>query len=346
VKATRVPRGVLAQQPLDGALLARDLRDGAGRIAFHKGKALGEGDRDALCALSWDELHLVHLEQGDVHEDAAGERLARAAAGEGTAVGALGGGHWPIRSTHRGILAVRVDALADVNAVEGLGVYTLYDGQVVEAGEVVARAKIHPFAIARERIELAERLAGATGGLVLVRPFLARRVGVVVQESLGATALARFREAIGEKVAWFGATLLPPAPATPNANAVAAALDELLASGAELLVVAGSRPMDPLEPAYDALDIAGATFIRRGVPAHPGSLFWLAELRGVAVLGMPSCGLFSQATIFDLILPRLLAGESVGARELAALGHGGFLTRDMAFRFPPYRPARERGEVE
>jgi molybdopterin biosynthesis enzyme len=132
----------------------------------------------------------------------------------------------------------------------------------------------------------------------------------------------------------------------PRADAVADALGRLLGDGAELLVVAGSRPMDPLEPAYDALALAGGTFVRRGVPAHPGSLFWLAELRGVPVLGMPSCGLFSRATIFDLILPRLLAGERVGATELAALGHGGFLTRDMAFRFPPYRPARERGEVE
>jgi hypothetical protein len=61
---------------------------------------------------------------------------------------------------------------------------------------------------------------------------------------------------------------------------------------------------------------------------------------------MPSCGLFSQATVFDLVLPRLLTGETLDARALASMGHGGFLTRDMAFRFPPYRAARARGAVE
>ncbi|MCC7324843.1 MAG: hypothetical protein IT358_13465, partial [Gemmatimonadaceae bacterium] len=66
----------------------------------------------------------------------------------------------------------------------------------------------------------------------------------------------------------------------------------------------------------------------------------------VPIVGMPACGLFSQATVFDLILPRLLTGERLGVHDLAALGHGGFLTRDMAFRFPPYRQARERGAVE
>jgi len=84
---------------------------------------------------------------------------------------------------------------------------------------------------------------------------------------------------------------------------------------------------------------------RHGVPAHPGSLFWLAYLADVPLLGMPACGLFSQATVFDLVLPRVLAGERVGRAWLAELGHGGFLTRDMAFRFPPYRPAAGRGEV-
>jgi hypothetical protein len=81
------------------------------------------------------------------------------------------------------------------------------------------------------------------------------------------------------------------------------------------------------------------------VPAHPGSLLWVAALGPLPVLGMPSCGMFSQATMFDLVLPRLLAGEPVGAGELAAFGHGGLLNRDMAFRFPPYRAGQDRGAL-
>jgi hypothetical protein len=61
---------------------------------------------------------------------------------------------------------------------------------------------------------------------------------------------------------------------------------------------------------------------------------------------MPTCGMFSQATTFDLVLPRLLTGDRIGNREIAALGHGGLLSRDMAFRFPPYRATAARGELE
>jgi molybdopterin biosynthesis enzyme len=84
---------------------------------------------------------------------------------------------------------------------------------------------------------------------------------------------------------------------------------------------------------------------RHGAPAHPGSLLWIAEWQGHPVLGMPTCGMFSQATTFDLVLPALLAGETVANREIAALGHGGLLSRDMAYRFPPYRQGAARGEL-
>lgn len=56
--------------------------------------------------------------------------------------------------------------------------------------------------------------------------------------------------------------------------------------------------------------------------------------------------MFSQATTFDLVLPLILAGERIQNRELAALGHGGLLSRDMAYRFPPYRANAARGELE
>ena len=85
---------------------------------------------------------------------------------------------------------------------------------------------------------------------------------------------------------------------------------------------------------------------RVGVPAHPGSLLWLGRLGRVPVVGMPSCGLFSRATVFDLVLPRLLAGLPVDSQWLASLGMGGLLTRDVAARFPPYRPRQERGAVD
>jgi len=346
VRAVRHVRAVDGDTVVPGRLLTHDVRDAAGRLVLAKGSRLDAGDSALLGTLDWAELHLLALEDGDVHEAVAGERLAAAVAGDGVSVGSLSAGAWPLAATHRGILEVRRAALETVNLVDGLCVYSLFDAQVVDRGETVARAKIVPFAIDTATLERGERAAREHGGVVTVRPFLPMTVGAVVQESLGARAMARFEQALGEKVEWFGSTLLPPAFVSADVGAVADGLARVLAQGAQLIALAGSRAMDPLDPAFDALARVGARLVRHGVPAHPGSLVWLAQAGNVPIVGMPACGLFSQATVFDLLLPRLLTGAGVGPRDLAALGHGGFLTRDMAFRFPPYRQARERGAVE
>ena len=327
-------------------MLAHDLRDLAGRLAFRKGTVLQASDATALLALSWPELHLVGAGGDDIVETDAGEQLATLAAGPGCVVARPLTGHWPIAAAHRGILRVDVTALRAVNELDALAVYTLYDGQVVEGGEAVARAKVIPFAVPLSVLTRAREVSAAAGGLVAVRPFVPMRIGAVVSESLGTNATARFRDALEEKVSWLGSTLLTPAFVASTPNTVADGITGMVEQSADVIVVAGSRPKDPLDPAYVALERLGARVERRGVPAHPGSLAWLARLRDIPIVGMPSCGLFSQATVFDLLLPRILAGERIGPGELAALGHGGFLTRDMAFRFPPYRPAQDRGEVE
>jgi hypothetical protein len=340
-----VAREALAPDLIDGRVLTRDLRDTQGRIGFRKGQILHAADTEALARLRWNDLHLIAMEAGDLHEDDAGRRLAAAAAGSGVEVGEMSGGAWPLRSRWRGILEVDVDALARLNSVDGTSVYTLYRGQVVDEGETVARAKIIPLVIAEARVRDAEAVTGQGSGVIRVQPFRPTRAAAVVQDTLGAGQMGRFRDALGEKVAWFGSDLMEPVAVDASEEALADALARVVEAGAEVVVMAGSKPMDPLDPAFGALRRLGVSLERHGVPAHPGSLFWIARLRGVPVLGMPNCGLFSKATVFDLVLPRILAGEAVGAAELAELGHGGFLTRDMAFRFPPYRPTRERGEV-
>ncbi len=48
-----------------------------------------------------------------------------------------------------------------------------------------------------------------------------------------------------------------------------------------------------------------------------------AEMHDVIpIVGIPACGMYHKITVFDLVIPRLLAGERIGRDDLAALGHG------------------------
>jgi len=236
--------------------------------------------------------------------------------------------------------------LAETNAQPGVSVFTLWDLQPVDAGEVVAKAKVTPLAISERTVKQVEGSAWGASGLVTVRGFAPRTIGAVSRESLEPKQRARFEAALQEKVDWFGSRLLPLRYSGGDAGAVAADIEALIGEGADLVIMAGASALDPLDPVFLGIERAGGRMERHGVPAHPGSLLFLAWIGERPVLGMPTCGMFSQATTFDLVLPRLLAGERLDNAALAGLGEGGLMSAESAWRFPPYRKNAARGELD
>jgi hypothetical protein len=344
VKAVAQRREGATTDLLAGRVLCHDVRDAAGKVALGKGARLDAEAARTLLTLPWDELHLLALEAGDLHEEDAGRRLAASVTGDGVEVKGYSGGQWTLTATRRGLLRVDVARLAAVNVHEGVAVFTLLDRQPVDRGETVAKAKVTPLAIGADTILAVEQ--AARGGAVTVAAFRPVALGTVARESLEPKQRARFESALRTKIDWFGGRLLPVRFAGASPRAVADEMSALRAEGADVLIVAGASALDPLDPVFGGLTLLGARMERHGAPAHPGSLLFLARWQDLPVLGMPTCGMFSQATTFDLVLPRLLAGEAIANAEIAALGHGGLLSREMAYRFPPYRAGAARGELE
>jgi hypothetical protein len=345
VKAIALPRPGASVAALEGRVACHDVRDGAGKLVLRKGQTIDGTLAAAALGAPWDELHVLELEPGDLHEEAAGARLSQAVAGEGVEVKGYTGGQWTLAATRRGLLRVRAAALHEANRPAGVSIFTLSDLQPVEPGEAVAKAKVTPLAIAEATIKRVEALAWEAGGLLSVRGFAPRALGALTRESLEPRQRQRFEASLREKVDWFGSRLLPVRYSGGDAAGVAAELRALLAEGAEVLIVAGASALDPLDPVFLGVGLLGGRMERHGVPAHPGSLLFLARVGEVPVLGMPTCGMFSQATTFDLTLPRILAGEAIDNDDLAALGHGGLLSQDSAWRFPRYRETAARGEL-
>jgi len=346
MKVLAVRREGATAAALRDHVLCHDVRDASGSIVGHKGARLSADLAGTILAASWEEIHVIAAEPGDLHEEDAGRRLASAVVGEGVELKGYTGGQWTLAASRRGLLRIQRPRLTDVNALDGISVFTLFDRQPVEPGETVAKAKVTPLVIPEKTIAAVEEIARSTSGLVSVLAFRPECIGVVARERLEARQRTRFEAALQVKIDWFGGRLLGIRYAGATAAAVATELTSLRHDGARLLVVAGASALDPLDAVFGGLALAGARMERHGAPAHPGSLLWLAEWDGLPVLGMPTCGMFSQATTFDLVLPRLLAGDTVDNRALAALGHGGLLSRDMAYRFPPYRAGVVRGELE
>lgn len=329
---------------LVGGVLLASVRVGSTRVA--KGTRvdamLAAAILSAVRAGDVTELHVAWPDDDDVHEDDAAERLGLAIGGGGIDMAAPRQSKLDLTAKWDGVLHVQVQALVELNALDPLEVFTQLHGQCVIAGEVVASVKVAPHLVAGEVLRRGIRIAREGGPIIEVRPYLQLDVPAIICEAIDARERERFAAGASLKLQALGSrfTGIVDAVGRTPAEALQAALDALAqVEGARVVLVAGVSAGDTVAPFGDALDRVGGRFLRRGLPAHPGSMAWLATRGATRFLGLPSCGMFSMATAADLVLPRLLTGEPLDARGLAELSHGGVLTRDMRFRMPAY--ARE-----
>ena len=104
---------------------------------------------------------------------------------------------------------------------------------------------------------------------------------------------------------------------------ITAAILEAKAAGCELIFTTGGMSVDPDDRTPLAIKNTGADIITYGAPVLPGAMFLVSYLDGVPVCGLPGCVMYAKRTIFDLLLPRLLADDPITAEDIARLGEGG-----------------------
>ena len=183
MKAEALRGGDLNAASIAGAVLAQTLvdREDHHRALLVKGRILSSADWPVVARAGVDELHVVRIEPGDIHEDEAARRLGQMVAGPGIER------HGPIESQVRlsaainGIFEVDVARLGALNSIDDISVFTLFDGQLVSKGKTVAGVKVTPFVVREDRLREAESLTAGATGIVRVLAFRPMCVAILAQ---------------------------------------------------------------------------------------------------------------------------------------------------------------------
>lgn len=107
--------------------------------------------------------------------------------------------------------------------------------------------------------------------------------------------------------------------------------------GADIVLCTGGMSVDPDDRTPLAIRNTGARIVCYGAPVLPGAMFMLGHIendRKTAVMGLPGCVMFHGRTIFDLILPRIMADDEVYPEDIAKLGTGGLCLNCAVCAFP------------
>jgi molybdenum cofactor cytidylyltransferase len=315
-----------------GTILMHNVADEGGTRVLKKGTRLTEEHLAQLAQMGHAMVEVAVLEHGDVHEDEAALSLAAALQTEHLTLSRPGGGRVNLRVQVDGLLEVDADRLLELNMIPGLAVGTRRQHVVVgpsQETDNVATVKIIPFAVQRRLLDRALELAQRRPGIVEVRPFQpGRRVAMLlvgepsVHDRLGETFLpatqARLQRLAGQLVA--------TEAVVPEEEAIGRAAARLIEVADLLIIVGQTSIMDEDDTTLRALRAIGAEATLSGTPVEPGNLLALAYFPEKAVVCAPGCAQSLKRNVMDLVLPRLLLGDRLERRDVAALGLGGFLT--------------------
>lgn len=331
MKFARIPVDAAA-----GAILAHSVSAPGGSIK--KGRVLTATELARLKAAGLTHIIAAQLEPGDVSEDEAAGRIARAAAGENT--------HSSAPFTGRANLFADVAGLAEIDGArvhalnlidEGLTIATTTPFERVGQKQMVATVKIITFALPEDVVARAEALARTPAGLIRIAPLRAKTAGLILTR-LPATkpsVLAKRQQAIAGRLEGLGSRLGPVDTVDHEQGAVAAAIARMNAAGADpIIVFAASAIVDRGDVIPAGLVAAGGDILRLGMPVDPGNLMLLGRLGSADVIGAPSCAASPKLNGFDWVLERRLAGLDVASRDVAAMGLGGLL-KEIATRPQP-----------
>ena len=316
--------------------IIKDVKKGT---AFRKGHIVTEEDIPVLLSLGKDNLYIWEKTEGILHENEAAEYLRDICMNENMIQSEVKEGKIELIAEIDGLLKIDVDKLRAVNSLGEMMIATRHTNTTVKKGDKLVGTRIIPLLIEQEKMEKAKEVAGDRPILSLI-PFKKKKVGIVTtgNEVFYGRIKDTFGPVVAEKVKEFGADVIGQTIVNDDMEKITKAVEEFIEQGADIVLCTGGMSVDPDDKTPGAIKNTGARIVSYGSPVLPGAMMLLAyyekDGRELPIVGLPGCVMYAKRTVFDLVLPRLMADDMVTSDDLAGLGLGGLCLSCDICTFP------------
>lgn len=316
--------------------IIKDVKKGT---AFRKGHIVTEEDIPVLLSLGKDNLYIWEKTEGILHENEAAEYLRDICMNENMIQSEVKEGKIELIAEIDGLLKIDVDKLRAVNSLGEMMIATRHTNTTVKKGDKLVGTRIIPLLIEQEKMEKAKEVAGDRPILSLI-PFKKKKVGIVTtgNEVFYGRIKDTFGPVVAEKVKEFGADVIGQTIVNDDMEKITKAVEEFIEQGADMVLCTGGMSVDPDDKTPGAIKNTGSRIVSYGAPVLPGAMMLLAyyekDGRELPIVGLPGCVMYAKRTVFDLVLPRLMADDMVTSDDLAGLGLGGLCLSCDVCTFP------------
>jgi molybdenum cofactor synthesis domain-containing protein len=305
-------------------------------VAFKKGHIVKKEDIAKLLNLGKEHLYVWNLEKGYLHENDAALRIATAVMGDGVTLSEPKEGKVDLIAARDGLLKIDIDSLYKANENEKIILSTIHENVVVKKGKILAGTRIIPLVIQQEQIEVLEKLGRENYPIIQIKPLKSFNVGVVTtgSEVYKGRIEDKFGPVIFKKVEDLGSKITRQILAPDSIEFISQSIRTLIEEGADMIAVTGGMSVDPDDVTPTAIRAAGGHVVTYGAPTLPGSMFMLAYIGDIPIVGLPGCVMYHKSSIFDLVVPRIFSGEILSRIDIVKLAYGGICHKCDSCNYP------------
>lgn len=306
---------------------------------FRKGHIVTEEDIPVLLSVGKEHLFVWEKKEGMLHEDEAAQILFDICCGEGMSGSEAKEGKIELTAEMDGLLKIDRKKLKAINSLGEMMIATRNGDFPVKKGDKLAGTRIIPLIIEEEKMNRAKELAGEEA-ILQILPFRPKKAGIVTtgNEVFSGRIKDTFGPVIREKLAEYPTEVLGQTLSNDKKENITKAIMEYIDQGADLICCTGGMSVDPDDCTPGAIMDTGARIVSYGAPVLPGAMLLVAyyekDGKNIPILGLPGCVMYAKRTIFDLVLPRIMADDPITPEDLAALGEGGLCLNCKTCTFP------------
>lgn len=322
-----------------GTVLAHDLTQiipGEYKGAkFKKGHIITEEDIPVLLTMGKKHLFVLEKDDDDVHENDAAYRIASKAAGNGILLTEPSEGKIELKAGSDGLLKIDRERLFELVSQDEIMFATIHENIVVKKGDKLAGTRIIPLFVAEAVMQVAEKIL-EKGPLIEIVPLKKMKVGIVTTGSEVYSGIIKdaFGPVLVKKFSALGSNVEKQLFADDDDEMIADCIRQLIDEGMDIIGITGGMSVDPDDRTPSGIRKAGGDVVSYGAPVLPGAMFMLSYIGNVPVVGLPGCVMYSRTSIFDLIIPRILAGERITKQDINKLAHGGLCLNCEVCTYP------------
>lgn len=302
---------------------------------FRKGHVVTKEDIPVLLSVGKEHLYVWEKQEGMLHEDEAAEVLRSVCQNAHMDASKPKEGKIELTAQCDGLLKVEREALCRINAMGRMCISSRHGNFPVKKGDKIAGMRVIPLVIEEETMQQVRENAGETPIFSLL-PFQAMKVAIITtgSEVYYGRIQDQFTPVVQKKLEEYEVEVIGHSICNDDPAMVTDAINEWVEQGAQMIVCTGGMSVDPDDKTPLAIRQASEEVITYGAPVLPGAMFMLAYKGEIPIMGLPGCVMYAKRTIFDLVLPRLVAGERLQAQDFYSLGEGGLCLSCDVCTFP------------